>query len=351
MAVGRVRRGHMPTGLIGSLIRVPDNLSHGSASDVIIVMAFNALHRQYACPTITGTVHIHPKPTLTKSSNCLPMAPCSVQTSMNCMREVDPTVPDRPTRRLRVPPEQREQLRRLKKQDMERRRRACISDKMNALHIMAMRVIGVEPTVQHKLEKADILGTCYAVLEGIAKLADDDSALRSRLHSLRSRIQENYVSRNISSPDDTTRSSTLSEDPLLPDDLQMDKENQTTAHVYAAHCHSQNTMTPTDLRWSSLTSTPLASIPPGTGSVKQTLSESSHSDSGFHSSPDTSTLPRITNRPFRSPLTPLSIGSQHKNTPNYDNCGTQSVHNMSAFTPIRPKQQTASAHVWRPYLD
>ncbi|GAA47898.1 STARP antigen [Clonorchis sinensis] len=47
-------------------------------------------------------------------------------------------------RRSLVPPELRAQTRRLKKQNLERRRRACISDKMNALHALALDLIGLK---------------------------------------------------------------------------------------------------------------------------------------------------------------------------------------------------------------
>ncbi|VDO70685.1 unnamed protein product [Schistosoma mattheei] len=45
-------------------------------------------------------------------------------------------------RQSTIPLEYRDQTRRLKKQNLERRRRACISDKMNALHNLAMNLIG-----------------------------------------------------------------------------------------------------------------------------------------------------------------------------------------------------------------
>ncbi|OON22713.1 hypothetical protein X801_01382 [Opisthorchis viverrini] len=45
-------------------------------------------------------------------------------------------------RRSVIPLEQRQQSRRLKKQNLERRRRACISVKLNALYTLAMQLIG-----------------------------------------------------------------------------------------------------------------------------------------------------------------------------------------------------------------
>ncbi|XP_018644864.1 IPR001092 Basic helix-loop-helix dimerisation region bHLH,domain-containing protein [Schistosoma mansoni] len=88
-------------------------------------------------------------------------------------------------RRSNVPPEIREQTRRLKKQSMERKRRACISDKMNALHNLAMNLIGIDPHECHKVEKADILNLCHSVFKGIANIAKDEPELQTRLRKLR----------------------------------------------------------------------------------------------------------------------------------------------------------------------
>ncbi|VDO67551.1 unnamed protein product [Schistosoma margrebowiei] len=73
----------------------------------------------------------------------------------------------------------------MKKQNMERRRRACISDKMNALHNLAMNLIGIDPHECHKVEKADILNLCHSVFKGIANIAKDEPELQTRLRKLR----------------------------------------------------------------------------------------------------------------------------------------------------------------------
>ncbi|VDP67621.1 unnamed protein product [Echinostoma caproni] len=91
-----------------------------------------------------------------------------------------PTVPvpavrkSRRGRRSTVPPEQREHVRRLKKQNMERRRRACIADKMNALHSLAMNLIGEDPAQYQKAEKADLLNMCYNVFEHLVTIVNDE---------------------------------------------------------------------------------------------------------------------------------------------------------------------------------
>ncbi|CAI2724478.1 unnamed protein product [Schistosoma spindalis] len=98
--------------------------------------------------------------------------------------------PSKRGRRSNVPPEIREQTRRLKKQNMERRRRACISDKMNALHNLAMNLIGIDPHECHKVEKADILNLCHSVFKGIANIAKDEPELQTRLRKLRHNLIE-----------------------------------------------------------------------------------------------------------------------------------------------------------------
>ncbi|KAF6778009.1 hypothetical protein AHF37_02454 [Paragonimus kellicotti] len=114
-------------------------------------------------------------------------------------------------RRSLLPPEQREQTRRLKKQNMERRRRACISDKMTALHNLAMEIIGIDPQTQLKIEKADILSTCHLVFEEVAEIARGDPAFQERLGKIRSQIPTS--THNTHPPvDENTQSSTFSDE-------------------------------------------------------------------------------------------------------------------------------------------
>ncbi|VDO67768.1 unnamed protein product [Schistosoma margrebowiei] len=91
----------------------------------------------------------------------------------------------------------------LKKRNTERQRRACISDKMNALHNLAMKIIGEDPSKHSKMEKNDILGICYTIFEGIAKILKDRPELLSRLHKLTSTSQETNNIKPISSSSDS----------------------------------------------------------------------------------------------------------------------------------------------------
>ncbi|CAH8458058.1 unnamed protein product [Schistosoma bovis] len=126
------------------------------------------------------------------------------------------TVCSRRGRRSNVPPEIREQTRRLKKQNMERRRRACISDKMNALHNLAMNLIGIDPNQYHKVEKADILNLCQSVFEGITNIAKDEPEFQERLRKLRYNLNEISNSSSITSTTTiTTTTTTSSSSPSL----------------------------------------------------------------------------------------------------------------------------------------
>ncbi|KAF7258286.1 hypothetical protein EG68_04240 [Paragonimus skrjabini miyazakii] len=93
-------------------------------------------------------------------------------------------------RKSAIPVEQREQVRRIKKQNMERRRRACISDKMNALHNLAMNLIGEDPAQYQKAEKADILNMCYAVFEHVVAIVKEQPDMRLRVQQLFDQFRE-----------------------------------------------------------------------------------------------------------------------------------------------------------------
>ncbi|KAF5404968.1 hypothetical protein PHET_01423 [Paragonimus heterotremus] len=93
-------------------------------------------------------------------------------------------------RKSAIPVEQREQVRRIKKQNMERRRRACISDKMNALHNLAMNLIGEDPAQYQKAEKADILNMCYAVFEHVVAIVKEQPDMLLRVQQLFDQFRE-----------------------------------------------------------------------------------------------------------------------------------------------------------------
>ncbi|KAK4474068.1 hypothetical protein MN116_003378 [Schistosoma mekongi] len=174
------------------------------------------------------------------------------------------STPSRRGRRSNVPPEIREQTRRLKKQNMERRRRACISDKMNALHNLAMNLIGIDSCEYHKVEKADILNLCQSVFEGITNIAKDEPEFKSRLRKLCHNFSENSASASITSPSSSLVTSKNDHDShaheyklSILSTIEKDNSLSTfTQHSHHHHTHSQHQNYPL-----SINNTPLNNKP------------------------------------------------------------------------------------------
>ncbi|CAH8462401.1 unnamed protein product [Schistosoma intercalatum] len=101
-------------------------------------------------------------------------------------------------RQSTIPPEYRDQTRRLKKQNLERRRRACISDKMNALHNLAMNLIGKDPTEYHKIEKTDILNVCHSVFKNVVAIVNEQPDILERVHQLRDKFYDKLITNHSS---------------------------------------------------------------------------------------------------------------------------------------------------------
>ncbi|CAH8445707.1 unnamed protein product [Schistosoma turkestanicum] len=87
-------------------------------------------------------------------------------------------------RKSTIPPELREQTRRIKKQNIERSRRACIANKMSELHQLAMNLIGLNISEQSKTEKVDILGMCYEVFKNVTILFNERPELKEKLKQM-----------------------------------------------------------------------------------------------------------------------------------------------------------------------
>ncbi|VUZ53555.1 unnamed protein product [Hymenolepis diminuta] len=86
-----------------------------------------------------------------------------------------------------IPPiDDREMRRRVKKQNMERRRRACISDKLTALHSLAVSLVGEKPQQQanQRTEITDMLNQCVNVLKGISEFVKSEPELQAKMHRL-----------------------------------------------------------------------------------------------------------------------------------------------------------------------
>ncbi|VDM02777.1 unnamed protein product [Schistocephalus solidus] len=97
-------------------------------------------------------------------------------------------------RKSNVPPAQREQNRKLKKQNMERRRRACIADKLSALHNLAISIIGESPKEQpqQRIEITDILNQCVTVFQGLSEVVKSNPDLQASMRRLSSQMQISF---------------------------------------------------------------------------------------------------------------------------------------------------------------
>ncbi|CAH8473438.1 unnamed protein product [Schistosoma rodhaini] len=108
-------------------------------------------------------------------------------------------------RKSTVPPELREQTRRIKKQNIERSRRACIANKMSELHKLAMNLIGLNISEQQKTEKVDILGMCYEVFKNVAVLLNENPELKEKLKQMCNEIRlKSFNKQHDTSNNDTT---------------------------------------------------------------------------------------------------------------------------------------------------
>ncbi|KAH9284505.1 hypothetical protein ECG_02237 [Echinococcus granulosus] len=84
------------------------------------------------------------------------------------------------------PLDDREVRRRVKKQNMERRRRACISDKLSTLHSLAVSLVGEKPQQRphQRTEITDILNQCVSVLQSLSELIKTEPELQLKLRRL-----------------------------------------------------------------------------------------------------------------------------------------------------------------------
>ncbi|VDQ00971.1 unnamed protein product [Trichobilharzia regenti] len=99
-------------------------------------------------------------------------------------------------RKSTVPREIREQTRRIKKQNIERSRRACIANQMTELHKLAMNLIGLEISEQIKIEKVDILRICYEVFGNVGILLNERPDLKEKLRQMCHSVQTKSLSKH-----------------------------------------------------------------------------------------------------------------------------------------------------------
>ncbi|KAL7060710.1 hypothetical protein AAHC03_09417 [Spirometra sp. Aus1] len=127
----------------------------------------------------------------------VPAPACASPTSTSATFTVSPDsnftqarepIKPRPAKRVVQSREERDSNRRIKKQRMERRRRACISDKMNALHNLAVSLVGQDPEKFRRVEKADILTNCLGVLQGLYEVVQQQPELKAEMQKIGSKL-------------------------------------------------------------------------------------------------------------------------------------------------------------------
>ncbi|VDK43701.1 unnamed protein product [Taenia asiatica] len=100
---------------------------------------------------------------------------------------------------------QRIESRRVKKQMMERVRRARISDKIAQLHGLALSMVGVDAEASVRTEKVEMLGFCHEVLSSLHSLLVERPDMMERLKAChRGGSVTSAVCRNITCDSPTT---------------------------------------------------------------------------------------------------------------------------------------------------
>ncbi|KAL5108334.1 hypothetical protein TcWFU_000303 [Taenia crassiceps] len=85
---------------------------------------------------------------------------------------------------LQLSPQQATELRRVKKQNAERTRRARISDKILRLHGLALSMVGQDARGSIRMERAEMLNFCYEVLSGLRNLLEENPEVKARLQAI-----------------------------------------------------------------------------------------------------------------------------------------------------------------------
>ncbi|VDD76340.1 unnamed protein product [Mesocestoides corti] len=91
-------------------------------------------------------------------------------------------------RRSTMPLEQRQAMRRVKKRDLERRRRAGISKKKIELHDIAMSLVGGDPRKQSRLDTSSQLTDCIQVLQSLLYVIREMPEVQARLRTAYGRL-------------------------------------------------------------------------------------------------------------------------------------------------------------------
>ncbi|KAL5970624.1 hypothetical protein TSMEX_001621 [Taenia solium] len=138
-------------------------------------------HQQSNEPTCITTV----EPTIVDLSN--KMQPFKLQSVSGTHPELSTTVPSSPKVKQDIPSrDDQEMRRRVNKRNIERRRRACISNKLSALHSLAVSFVDEkpQPRLHQRTEIMDLLNQCVSVLQGLSKFVKSEPELQAKMRCL-----------------------------------------------------------------------------------------------------------------------------------------------------------------------
>ncbi|VDK39446.1 unnamed protein product [Taenia asiatica] len=224
-------------------------------------------------------------------------------------------------RRPLFPLDDREMRRRVKKQNMERRRRACISDKLAALHSLVVSLVGEEPQQrsQQRTEITDILNQCVRVLQGLSELVKSEPELQLKLRRLELPSAKESLEKH--------RRRRQSSTSMLKGKV-MEKENE-SPHASGLKGVDQNRM--------ATTSTPLATPPllstPSRQQHECPLKASCRKRESTDSGLDCHTFP-----------SPEAVAVSSPSTPSTSSSPLVKTQSFKRF------QKSSPPDIWRPYL-
>ncbi|CDI98739.1 STARP-like antigen [Echinococcus multilocularis] len=230
------------------------------------------------------------------------------------------------------PLDDREMKRRVVKQYMERRRRACISDKLSALHSLAVSLVGETPQQQshQRIEITDILNQCVSVLQSLSEFVKNEPELQAKMHRLKlPSVKESSEEQRRRRQGETTSKEVMKEEAV-----EVEKENvmpHASAFTPVGRHRMVTASTP-------LEAPPLSSPPPCLQyeSLSMTRKRKREStDSGLNSLASPSTGANSTSS-FTSPTPSTSAYSSSR---------------LEETQPLKRSRKPSSFDIWRPYRD
>ncbi|VDK39447.1 unnamed protein product [Taenia asiatica] len=229
------------------------------------------------------------------------------------------------------PLDDREMKRRIVKQYMERRRRACISDKLSALHNLAVSLIGEKPQQQshQRLEITDILNQCVSVLEGLSEFVKNEPELQAKMRRLKL-----PSAKESSGEQRRRRQSEASTSKVMKNEMEVEKENaMPRASAFTPVGRHRMVTTSTPLIAPLLLSPPPCQRGKCLSVTRKRKREST--DSGLNSPASSSAGPSSTSS-FSSPIPSASTSSSTR---------------LEDTQLLKRSRKSSPSNIWRPYRD